>query len=110
MLALVQNFQAFANRHSAVDVGGGQMLRDLFGDPPQVLQYLRRGVLQGTDLPALTGQPLVRPGDPENSPFVRLLQVDGHPMKARFAPMVPALGKTGLQIVKEWITSLPPNV
>lgn len=110
MLALVRNFQAFANRHSAVDVGGGQVLRDLFGDPPQVLQYLRRGVLQGDDLPALKGQPLVRPGDPENSPFVRLLQVDGHPMKAKFAPIVPSLGKTGLQIVKEWIASLPPNV
>jgi hypothetical protein len=110
MLALVLNFQAFANRHSAVDVGGGQVLRNLFAAPPQVLQYLRRGVLQGDDLPALKGQPLVRPGDPENSPFVRLLQVEGHPMKAKFAPLVPSLGKTGLQIVKEWIASLPPIV
>lgn len=107
MIALVAHFNANAGRHTDIDTGGTP-LSQLFANPPDVLAYLRRGVVQGFDAPpALLGRPLIVPGDPAASPFVMLLQTPGHPMNLRFAQPVASIGnKTGLQIVQGWITSL----
>ena len=110
MLALVAHFSANANRHTTIDTGGNTPLSQLFGNPPDVLAYLRRGLVQGLDAPPeLLGRPLINPGDPAGSAFVLLLQTPGHPMRSRFAQTIPSIGgKTGLQIAQEWIASLSP--
>jgi hypothetical protein len=109
MLALVAHFSANANRHTEIDTGGNTPLSQLFGNPPDVLAYLQRGLVQGLDAPPeLLGQPWITPGDPAGSAFFVLVQTPGHPMRSRFALTIPSIGsKTGVQIVQEWIASLP---
>lgn len=94
-----------ANRHSGVDIGGGHTLAELFADPQALLTHLKtQTVVQDNTEPA--GTPLVVAGKPAESAFFRIIQRTGHPMKQRFALNVPAVGKTGVQIVETWISSL----
>jgi hypothetical protein len=106
MVTLIQHFSAFAGRHTGIDTGGGHALSELFGDPPAVLAYLRRGKAQGSLAGDLEGRPLVVPGDPAASAFFAIIQKVGHPMKPRFAGEIPGTGKTGVEIVRQWIASL----
>jgi hypothetical protein len=110
MVHLITFFRVNANRHTPIDTGGGQTLDQLFRDPPSVLDYLMRGVVQGDLAPeALRGRPLIVPGDGDASAFLQLIQTPGHPMNLPFAQSVPSVGKTGVQIVREWIASLPTD-
>ena len=106
MKTLIQHFTAFAGRHTGIDTGDGNVLSDLFGDPPAVLAFLRRGKAQGSLAGDLAGQPLIVPGNPEASAFFAIIQKTGHPMKPRFAGEIPGTGKTGVEIVRLWIASL----
>ena len=108
MLALIAFLSAAphnaANRHTGVDVGGGNLLVDLFATPAALLTYLKMASLVNDDDPA--GTKLVMAGKPDESAFFRLIQRAGHPMKARFALAVPGVNKTGVEVVKAWIESL----
>ena len=93
-----------ANRHSGVDIGGGNTLADLFANPEALLTYLKtQSVVQDDTEPA--GTKLVVAGKPADSAFFRIIQRTGHPMKPKFALNVPALEKPGC-IVEAWINSL----
>jgi hypothetical protein len=94
-----------ANKHSGVDIADGKTLKDLFADPDALLTYLKtQAVVQDDTEPA--GTKLVLAGKPADSAFFRIIQRTGHPMKQKFALNVPAVGKTGVQIVEAWINSL----
>ncbi len=105
MLALVNHFSSRAALHMHLDANG-QALGQLFPDPPALLAFLRQGVAQGGLAGAALGQPLVVAGDPSASALVRLLRNPGHPMNGPFSREVPGAGKTGLEIVENWIASL----
>jgi hypothetical protein len=89
-----------------VDAGGGRTVKDLFADPPALLDYLVSAVAKRPSAGPETGKPLIAPGNPDKSALVRLLRRPGHPMNVPFRQVVPGLDKTGLQIVEEWIASL----
>jgi hypothetical protein len=108
MLAMITFFQPQASRHTEIATEGGSTLDQRFANPPLVIEHLQRGIVQGDDAPPdLLGQPLVIPGNPGGSPFVRLIESAGHPMNFRLSQVVPPVGKTGFAIVREWIASLP---
>ena len=92
--------------HAAVSVGGGQTLSQLFTDPRALLNFLRTGTAQGDIVPGVQGQPLVVPGDPDASAFVTIISHPDHPMNGPFSAVQPGIAKTGIQIVREWISSL----
>ena len=95
-----------AGLHAGVSVGAGQTLAQLFDNPEAVLNYLKTGSVQGDIVPPVTGQRLVVPGNPDASAFVALISNPDHPMNGPFSSLDPGTGKTGIQIVREWISSL----
>ncbi|MEE8583509.1 MAG: hypothetical protein V3T83_01525 [Acidobacteriota bacterium] len=105
MQALVNHFSTRAALHMHLDANG-QPFGQLFPDPPALLAFLREGVAQGGLAGAVLGQPLVVAGDPASSAFVRMLRNPSHPMNGPFSRQVPGVGKTGLEIVENWIASL----
>jgi hypothetical protein len=107
MVNLIVSLQGNAFRHQRFDVGDNRRLSDLFQDPPALLTYLQTATVQGSIVPELRGQPLVVPGNPDRSAFVRLLQTPDHPMRAPFHDVDPNTGKVRIEVVRAWIQSLP---
>src|SRR5207245_2157326 len=94
-------------RHLGIPVDDTHTLADLFADKPALLRYLRTAPARGDRAGSLQGRPLVVAGQPEQSAWVLLIRDPGHPMHGPFtAGPVGATGKTGLQIVEEWVRSL----
>jgi hypothetical protein len=106
MLNFIRSHAFAALLHAGVSVGGGQTLSQLFADPAAVLNYLKTGAAQGDIVPDATGKPLVVPGNPDASAFVAIISNPDHPMNEPFSAVDLGTGKTGIQIVREWITSL----
>ncbi len=108
MLALVAFLKGpphnAAGRHGGVDIGGGRTLADLFANPAALLTHLKTQSVIQDDVEA--GKKLVVPGKPDDSAFFRIIQRDGHPMKPKFALAVPVVNKTGVDVVRAWISSL----
>lgn len=92
--------------HGGIPIGDGQNLSQLFGNPAALLNYLRTAVARGNIVPAVSGQPLVVPGNPDASAFVALISNPNHPMHGPFSAVDPTMNKTGIMIVREWISSL----
>ncbi|MDX0499567.1 hypothetical protein GOC68_25610 [Sinorhizobium medicae] len=108
MHALIAHFRNRAPLHRAINVDGGGTLGDLFADDTRLMDYLKTAVAKGDEAGPVEGQPLVVPGDPDASAFVRLLRRADHPMSAPYSRVVPNTGgRTGLEIVERWIRSLP---
>jgi hypothetical protein len=107
MHKLIDAFFNRRMRHLVIPLGDGRTLADLFSDKSALLNYLRTAVAKGDRAGAAKGKPLVVPGKPEQSAFVQILRDPAHPMHQPFteAPVADT-GKSGLQIVEEWITSL----
>ena len=105
LIEFLRDNQGAAARHDSVTLPDGRTLDALFAVPADLLTHLKTGaVIQDSVEPA--GTKLVEPGKPNDSAFFRIIQRTGHPMKAKFALAVPAVGKTGVQIVAAWITGL----
>lgn len=107
MIALIEIFdeEGAAVRHDGVAAGAGT-LDSLFSNPPALLSYLRTENVKNNAGQA--GRPLVVPGDPDNSAFVTLIESAIPAMRNKFAAPQPTLGgRTGVQIVRAWISSLP---
>jgi hypothetical protein len=112
MVRMIETFGGVAGLHSAFSEDG-RTLADRFADPPAVLDYLRKAVAKGAVATAagIAGQPLVVAGDPQNSAFVRTISRAEHPMNGPLSSYRdPASGKSGIQVVQDWITSLGPGV
>ncbi|MDX1982976.1 MAG: ferritin-like domain-containing protein [Bryobacteraceae bacterium] len=108
MLTMISALSANAFLHSSIVGDDNRPVSDLFANPEQMLTYLLSSTVRGPRAPAaLLGRPLIVPGNPDASPFVQILTAPGHPMQARFAETHSATGKTRLQVVREWIASLP---
>jgi hypothetical protein len=108
MKRMITNFQAMAVLHAGFSEDG-KSLADRFPDPPAVLDYLRKAVAKGSVATAagLAGQPLVVPGDPDGSAFLAAIKRPGHPMNGPLSGYRdPTSGKSGLEVVAEWITSI----
>jgi hypothetical protein len=91
----------------------GQSLAQRFSEPAKVLDYLTKAVAKGAVATAagLGGQPLVVPGDPAGSAFVLTISRAEHPMNGPLSGYQDAgSGKSGIQVVKDWITSLGAGV
>jgi len=106
MVELIRFFQGMAPLHTHIPTGEDTFVSQLFADPPTLLAYLRRASAKGPLAGAELNRPLVVPGDPEASAFVRLLRRVDHPMHGPFSRVVPGTAKTGLQLVIDWIASL----
>jgi hypothetical protein len=112
MTRMIGTFQAMAGLHARFSEDG-RSLAARFADPPAVLDYLRKAVAKGSVATAagLAGKPLVVPGDPQNSAFLLTISRPEHPMNGPISSYSdPQTSKTGLQVVRDWITSLGPGV
>lgn len=109
MLNLIRELAPIgADRHDNVPTPSGT-LDALFEDPPALLQYLKTEAVKRPRHAPHVGQPLVVPGDPDASGFVRIIEGAEFPMHEQFALQRSRLGnRTGVQIVRAWIASLPP--
>jgi hypothetical protein len=107
MLKLIDTFFSRRNRHLGIQVDATHTLADLFSDKPALLNYLRTGVAKGDEAGTLAGKPLIVPGKPDESALVLLIRTPGHPMNIPYTTTIIAdTGKTGLQALEEWISSL----
>jgi hypothetical protein len=107
MLKLIDTFFSRRNRHLGISVDATHTLADLFSDKPALLNYLRTANAKGDEAGALTGKPLVVPGKPDESGLVLLIRTPSHPMNGPYTTTIIAdTGKTGLQVLEEWISSL----
>jgi hypothetical protein len=107
MLKLVDFFRPMAPLHGGIDTGTGP-LSGKFVTPNLLLDYLKTGVAKGALAGAESGKPLVVPGDPDASAFVRLLRRVDHPMHGPYSQVIPGTDKIGLTIVTEWIAAMTP--
>jgi hypothetical protein len=109
---MIETFAGVAGLHASFSEDG-RSLASRFAEPPAVLDYLRKAVAKGAVASdaGIAGQPLVVPGDPQSSAFVRAISRDEHPMNGPLSSYSdPSSGKSGLQVVQDWITSLGPGV
>ena len=107
MFKLIDTFFSRRNRHLGIAVDATHTLANLFADKPALLNYLRTANAMGDEAGTLNGQPLVKPGRPDESALVLLIRTPSHPMNGPFTTtMVADTGKTALQILEEWISSL----
>lgn len=88
----------------------GRSLADRFARPEDILDYLRVALAKGDVAVAakVKGKPLVVPGDPAKSAFLKLIKRADHPMNgplSNYRDM--GSGKDGISIISDWITSLP---
>lgn len=107
MHALIDHFLARRGRHLGIEIDDEHTLADLFDDKAALLEYLRKARAKGPRSGSLEGHPLVVAGDPERSALVLLIRMPSHPMHIPFTTSpVGDTGKTGIEIVEEWIRSL----
>jgi hypothetical protein len=112
MSRMIATFQAMAGLHAGFSEDN-RTLADRFADPAAVLDYLRKAVAKGAVATAagLAGQSLVIAGDAPNSAFLRTISLPQHPMNSSLSSYRDAAtGKSGLEVVRDWITSLGPGV
>lgn len=112
MIRMIGNFSAVAMLHTRFSEDG-ITLADRFSDPLKVLAYLRKAAAKGGIATAagIAGRPLVVPGDPANSAFLQTISRPEHPMNGPLSSYSDATsGRTGLQVVADWITSLGAGV
>jgi hypothetical protein len=112
MTRMIGAFQAMAGLHAQFSQDN-RTLADRFADPPAVLDYLRKAAAKGAVATAagLAGKPLVIAGDPQNSAFLLTVSRPEHPMNGRLSSYRDAqTGKSGLQVIQDWIASLGPGV
>jgi hypothetical protein len=112
MERMIVAFGAMAGLHAGFSEDG-QSLAQRFSEPAKVLDYLTKAVAKGAVATAagLGGQPLVVPGDPAGSAFVLTISRAEHPMNGPLSAYQDAgSGKSGIQVVKDWITSLGAGV
>jgi hypothetical protein len=105
---MIGALQFAAVLHSAF-AEAGRSLADRFAVPDDVIDYLRIAVAKGSVAvqAGLSGQPLVRPGDPDNSAFFQLINRSDHPMNGPLNSYAdPESGKSGVAVVRDWIASL----
>ena len=108
MTRMIASFAAMAVLHSSFTLNDGTRLSEVFADPDAVLEFLLAGAAQGdvADKMGVTGQPLVVPGDPDNSVFVALIENEGHPMNGPIGGYTDSqTGEAGVEIVRNWILS-----
>lgn len=111
MTGMIRAFQAMAGLHARFSEDN-RTLADRFGDPPAVLDYLRKAVAKGSVATAagLAGKPLVVAGDPQNSAFLLTVSRPQHPMNGPISSYRdPQTNKSGLQVIQDWIASLGPG-
>jgi hypothetical protein len=109
---MIVAFGGMAGLHAGFSEDG-QTLAQRFAEPARVLDYLTKAVAKGFVATAagLAGQPLVVPGDPAGSAFVLAISRAEHPMNGPLSAYQDAgSGKSGIQVVKDWITSLGAGV
>jgi hypothetical protein len=94
-----------ASFHDGVELPDGTTLSAKFTNADSLIEYLRTGVGINRE----TGNSLIVPKSTANSAFHRLISGGVPIMRSRFALVVPSIGKTGLQIVEEWINALPES-
>ncbi|MFO0820685.1 MAG: ferritin-like protein [Pirellulales bacterium] len=94
-----------AGFHEGVELPDGSSLAAKFTNADSLIDYLRTGVGINRE----TGNSLIVPRSTANSAFHRLITGGVPIMRIRFAQVVPSIGKTGLQIVEEWINALPES-
>ena len=112
MERMILAFGAMAGLHAGFSEDG-QSLAQRFSEPAKVLDYLTKAGAKGFVATAagLAGQPLVVPGDPAGSAFVLAISRGEHPMNGPLSTYQDAgSGKSGIQVVKDWITSLGAGV
>jgi hypothetical protein len=112
MVRMIGNFSAMSILHTGF-AEDGVTLADRFSDPPKVLEYLRKAAAKGNVATAagLAGKPLVVPGDPPNSAFLQTISRPEHPMNGPLSSYRdPTSGKSGPQVVADWIASLGAGV
>ncbi len=112
MLQMVANFAPFAVLHAGFSEDS-QTLADRFAEPPKVLAYLRKAVAKGAMSTAagVVGQPLVVPGDPQGSAFLRTISQPQHPMNGQISSYRdPSTQKSGFQVIEDWIVSIGAGV
>ena len=112
LLQMIATLSGAAVLHSGFSEDG-TTLADRFADPPTVLQYLRKASAKGAEATAagLVGRPLVVPGDLNGSAFPNLISRPTHPMNGPLSSYHdPSSGKSGIQVVRDWIEFLGPGV
>ena len=105
LIAFLRDKHNAANRHTNVELPDGTFLSDKFPDADALIEYLRTGVGINREV----NNALIFPKNTANSAFHRLITGGVGSMSAKFQLTVTAIGKTGLQIVEEWINALPEN-
>ncbi|MDQ6701237.1 MAG: hypothetical protein M3Z36_13740 [Acidobacteriota bacterium] len=108
MLALIDHFRTRALLHQQIDAGAGKKLSDLFADSNALMNYLKTGTAKGPRSGDQNGKKLVVPGQPDNSAIVALIQRPDHPMHIPYQQTIPGVNRTGIDILRRWITSLTP--
>jgi hypothetical protein len=112
MVRMIGTFQPMAGLHAQFSEDN-RTLADRFADPPAVLDYLRKAAAKGAVATAagLAGKPLVVAGDPQNSAFLLTVSRPEHPMNGPLSSYRDSqTGKSGLQVIQDWIASLGPGV
>ncbi|SCB52356.1 hypothetical protein GA0061099_103113 [Bradyrhizobium yuanmingense] len=112
MSRMIVAFGAMAGLHAGFSEDG-QTLAQRFAEPEEVLDYLTKAVAKGAVATAagLANQPLVVPGDPAGSAFLLAISRAEHPMNGALSSYRDAgSGKSGIQVVEDWITSLGAGV
>jgi hypothetical protein len=105
--ALIDHFAARRYRHALIPVDGQRTLADLFTDKAALIYYLKNARVAGPRSGNLNGQPLIIPGRPNESALLALIRTPGHPMHGPMtAETIGTTGKTGLEILTDWIASL----
>lgn len=102
MIDLVSLLSYAAFQHGWIQVLPDQPLSYLFSNPPEILNYLKTS---GNPLDPRR-KPLIKSGDPDNSEFMKLITGGIPHMKEIFSKIDQKTGKTGIEIVREWILSL----
>ncbi|WP_085026178.1 hypothetical protein [Ensifer aridi] len=112
MELMIRTFQAVAGLHAGFSENG-RNLAERFADPSEVFDYLRISTAKGDVAQAagVLGQPLVTPGDAVNSAWVVAIRRSDHPMNAPLSNYRdPTSGKSGIQIIEDWVVSLGAGV
>lgn len=112
MERMIRAFQAVAGLHAEFSEGG-KNLAERFPNPAEVFDYLRSANAKGAvaEAAGVKGEPLVAPGDPAHSAWLVAIRRPDHPMNGPLSGYRdPETGKSGLETIEDWITSLGAGV